>query len=133
VSLLAPALCLRTGVTPALNVLRLLPWPRNVGRRDAGLPGRPAYGPIPVRAACSLLELVEVTTAVARPLAAPVLVMQGSRDLSVPCGPNLKRVEALLGHAPRLEVVAGAGHVLLREEGAASRVIEAVVAAGIRS
>ncbi len=112
VVLLAPAFALRPVERAATRALQRLGWQPILRARPAVRPG-PRYDAMPIRSVAQLLELQEFVVDRVQPLAQPVLVVHGDRDLTIQAGPALQAVRQVLGSEPRLRLVRGGEHLLL--------------------
>ncbi len=115
--LLAPAMTLAPEVDAFVRAASRLGWPRRVGKGDPRLPGGlrpPAYGAIPLRAARSLLALMDEVLADRTALAMPALSLHGEADATIPCERAQRLLAPLLGPQGLKVRVPDAGHLLLR-------------------
>lgn len=116
VVLLAPAMALSPWQRAAVDTMATLGVIAALGKEsgtDADGRPLPRYTALPFAAVAQLLRLQEHVAQRVQPLAQPVLVLHGEADLTIQAGRTAQRIRQVLGPAPQLQWVAGAGHLLL--------------------
>ena len=127
VALLAPALYVPPWQRRVVTLLGRLGWPEVLGKEEpllsTGLKP-PGYQALPLHAAQSFLQLIDLTVAQARP--GPALVLHGSADITIPGAPACAIARRILGPSARVQILDGAGHLLPRTD-AAPQVLQEVM------
>jgi carboxylesterase len=114
---LAPALQLHGWHRAVLLGLHRLGWPAIIGKDAPDLPPDqrpPCYAAIPPASVAELVELQDVVRRTLRPVTAPVLVLHGEADRTIPAAPVAVELGQLLGPTCETHLLPGLGHLLPR-------------------
>ena len=120
--LLAPAFALHRAPTLAIAAVHALGLAPTLGKADPRLPDGakpPCYHAIPLRGAYQLTQMIHAVTMAPRNVPGPVAVVHGTQDPTVPLQAALQAAQRLFGSRIAHRPIAGSGHLLLRDKGAA--------------
>lgn len=118
--LLAPALAVQPWQESLLSGLRRLgfaPLLATPNSRLSPAARPPRYDALPVRSVFELLDFQRDVLARPAPDVEAALLLHGLSDRSIPAERSIAKAEALLGKSVHVQRIAGAGHMLLTEQG----------------